>query len=60
MSTKEMALNLIGELPGDATIDDIMYLLYIQKKLESGIDDVNNSRTLSNEEAATEFEQWLK
>ena len=60
MNTKEMALNLISEMPGDATIDDIMYLLYLQKKLESGVEYIKLGRTMHNQEVETELESWLK
>jgi len=29
---KDMGVKLISEMPGESTIEDIMYLLYIQKK----------------------------
>ena len=60
MSTKEMALNIISEMPGDATIDDIMYLLYLQKKLESGVEDIKLGRSMNNQEVEKELESWLK
>ncbi len=37
---KEEIIDLIKKLPEDATIDDIMYHLYVKKKILAGIKDL--------------------
>ncbi|MBX3043337.1 MAG: hypothetical protein KIT33_13580 [Candidatus Kapabacteria bacterium] len=56
LSHKEAAIKLISEAPGDATIEDIMYLLYLQQKVNSGLDDFKNGKTFSQQEVEAEFE----
>ena len=36
-TTKEEAINLITRLPDEASWDDIMYEMYVKKKIELGI-----------------------
>ena len=56
LSQKETAMKLISEAPGDATIEDIMYLLYLQQKVNSGLEDFYNGKTYSQQEVEAEFE----
>ncbi|MCJ8331521.1 MAG: hypothetical protein HRT89_11795 [Lentisphaeria bacterium] len=41
---------LIDDLPEDASWDDLMYKIYVRKKIDKGLDDCANNRTLSSEE----------
>jgi hypothetical protein len=36
-TTKEEAINLITRLPDEASWDDIMYEIYVKKRIELGI-----------------------
>lgn len=56
LSQKETAIKLISEAPGDATIEDIMYLLYVQKKVNAGLEDFKNGKTYNQNEVEAEFE----
>ena len=56
LSQKEIAMKLISEAPGDSTIEDIMHLLYLQQKVNSGLDDFKNGKTYSHQEVELEFE----
>jgi len=56
---KEMAVKLISEMPGESTIEEIMYLLYIQKKLFDGIDDLNNGEVFNHSDVQLELKEWL-
>ena len=61
---KEEIIDLIKKLPQDATIDDIMYHLYVKKKILAGIKDIEQSNVIPNEQvmknAKKRLEQWLK
>ncbi len=61
---KEEIIELIKKLPENAKIDDIMYHLYVKKKIISGIEDIEQSRVLPHEQvmenAKKRLEQWLK
>ena len=61
---KEEIIELIRKLPEDATIDDIMYHLYVKKKILKGIEDLEQGNTIPHEEvmenAKKRLEKWLK
>ncbi len=61
---KEEIIDLIKRLPEDATIDDIMYHLYVKKKILAGIKDLEQGKVIAHEKvmenAKERLEQWLK
>ena len=46
---KEEIIDLIKKLPEDATIDDIMYHLYVKKKILAGIKDLDQGKVIPHE-----------
>ena len=48
---KEEARKLIDQLPEQATWDDIMYQLYIRKKIDKGLDAIKDGKVISHDEA---------
>jgi len=61
---KEEIIELIKKLPEDTTIDDIMYHLYVKKKIIAGIKDIDQGKVVPHEQvmenAKKRLEQWLK
>lgn len=61
---KEEIIDLIKKLPENATIDDIMYHLYVKKKILAGIKDLDQGKVIPHEKvmenAKERLEQWLK
>jgi len=61
---KEEIIDLIRKLPEDVTIDDIMYHLYVKKKILSGIKELDQGKVIPHEQtmesAKKRLEQWLK
>jgi predicted transcriptional regulator len=56
MSTaKEEAINLITRLPEEASWDDIMYEMYVKKKIELGIKAADEGRVVPHEEVKRMF-----
>jgi predicted transcriptional regulator len=49
-SAKDEAKRLIDELPENATLNDIMYELYVKQKIEAGLQAVKEGRTIPHEE----------
>jgi predicted transcriptional regulator len=49
MTIKEKAKSVIDNLPEDSTMDDIMHALYIQAKLEKGLQEINEGKGISHE-----------
>ncbi len=57
---KENILQMIKELPDDSTLEDIMYHLYAREKNIRGLEDADEGRKISNEEAKKVIEEWFK
>ena len=56
MSTaKEEAINLITRLPEEASWDDIMYEMYVKKRIELGIKAADDGRVVPHEEVKRIF-----
>jgi predicted transcriptional regulator len=56
-SVKQIALEVIEQLPDDCTWDDVMYELYVREKIERGLADLAAGRTVSHEEVLKEFRE---
>ena len=54
-TTKEEAMHLISRLPEEVTWDDIMYRLYVKRKIEEGIKAAEEGRTVSHNEVKELF-----
>jgi len=54
-TTKKAALELIKKLPEKATWDDIMYEIYVRKKIEAGIKAADEGRVVPHEEVRKRF-----
>ena len=51
IAVKEQAINMIKDLPKNATWDDIMYKLYVREKIENALKEADKGNFVSNEEA---------
>lgn len=59
-SAKKTTLELVERLDEDVTYDDIMYELYALQKIERGLRDAEEGRTVSHDEVKDRLSQWLK
>ena len=48
---KEEAIKLINNLPDEITWDDLIYEFYVKEKIERGLKDIEEGRTVSLEDA---------
>jgi predicted transcriptional regulator len=56
MSTaKKQALEMVKKLPEKATWDDIMYEIYVRKKIETGINAADEGRVVPHEDVKKRF-----
>jgi hypothetical protein len=58
MTAKAEAINAISGLPDDAPLEDIMYRLYVLDKIHQGERDIQEGRTISNDELKKEAASW--
>ncbi|MFX0102562.1 MAG: hypothetical protein ACFFCS_23550 [Candidatus Hodarchaeota archaeon] len=57
---KENVLELLKKLPDDASYEDIMYEIELQRKINEGISEIERGNYLTHEEAMERLKRWLK
>ena len=57
---KEHVISFIKTLPDDATLDRIMYHLYVMKKIQQGLKDADEGRTIPHKEVKKQMKKWFK
>ncbi|PIE68399.1 MAG: hypothetical protein CSA21_07670 [Deltaproteobacteria bacterium] len=57
---KERMKEVIDAQPADATYDEIVRALVIDKMIERGLADSRDGRTLDNEEMAARIRSWQR
>jgi predicted transcriptional regulator len=57
---KENVKKIIDRMPEDSTLEDIQYTLYVQSKIQKGLEAAENGDTLTQEEVEKRMEKWLK
>jgi len=56
MSTvKESLLEIARQLPEQCTWDEVMYQIYVRQKIEAGLKDVEEGRTVDHDAVFEEF-----
>lgn len=55
---KELALEIINDLPDDVSMADIVEALYIQMNALKGLEDAKNGRETTHEDFLKESEEW--
>lgn len=54
-TAKKQALEIVRKLPEKATWDDIMYEIYVRKKIEAGINAADEGRVVPHEDVKKRF-----
>ena len=57
---KDAVRQVMETLPEDATWDDVEYHLYVRRKIENGLKDIAEGRTLSMDEVRQRLDKWIK
>lgn len=52
---KEQALKLVDGLPEEASWDDVIYQMYVRKKIEKGVEAADEGRVVAHEEVKRRF-----
>ena len=51
-NAKETVIALLGRLPDDCSVDDVIYHLYVIRAVERGLEDVAQGLVIPHEEVA--------
>jgi predicted transcriptional regulator len=57
---KEEAIKLIQSLPEDCTVEDIQYHLEVRRRVERGLQAIDEGRVVSQEEAERRVAEWIE
>ena len=57
---KEEVRRLLDQLPDDTTLDDIQYHIYVRQKIDRGLNEVADGRTISEDEFDKRMAKWLE
>ena len=57
-AAKQEALNIIGRMPEDSDMDEIMYRLYVLDKIRRGQEAVEQGKTITSEKLQREIDSW--
>jgi len=56
-STKQKVLELVEQLPPDASIDDVMERLYFLAKVERGLEQLAAGQTIPHDEVKRRYQK---
>ena len=51
---------MIGQLPDDASLEDIMYELYFRQRIDRGLRELEEGKTVSHEKVKRGLVKWLQ
>ena len=60
VTAREQVMKAMESLPTDATIEDAMDELLYLLKVQQGLEDIDEGRTLSHDEAVRQMAKWRK
>ncbi|MDF2789139.1 MAG: hypothetical protein K0S80_2237 [Neobacillus sp.] len=60
MSSKEEVIRFIKGLPENVTLEDILEELYVRAKIEKGLQELENGKTVSHNEVKEKLSKWLR
>ena len=60
VSAKQAALRMIELMPDDVSLEDIVYELYFRQRIDRGLDELDQGKTVSNEEVKRSVAKWLQ
>ncbi len=58
-TAKETAIEIIRQLSDQATPEEIVAELYFRQKVEAGLEDLEQHRTLTHDQAKERLAKWL-
>ncbi len=54
-NVKDVAKNILEEMPNNATWEDIMYEFYVRMKIGKGLEDIDQEKTFTHSEVEKRF-----
>ncbi len=59
LTTKQAARKMIGNMAEDASLEDILYELYFRQRIDRGLGEFEEGRTVSHEAVKRSLVKWF-
>ncbi|MEK7264132.1 MAG: hypothetical protein AAB071_06435 [Bacteroidota bacterium] len=59
-SPKEAVSSVLKMMGDDVSYDEVMYEIYLLQKVERGLQEIEEHKTVPHEEAKKRLQKWLK
>lgn len=59
-TAKDEVREILSRLPDEVSLEDIQYHIYVRQKIERGLQNVEEGRTLTQEELERRIAKWLE
>jgi predicted transcriptional regulator len=56
---KNEAINIIGKMPDDSTLEDIIEELYFKVQVDEGLKQLDNGNFISHNEVKQRISKWI-
>ena len=56
---KEEVLELLEQVPEDASLEDIQYHIYVHQKIQKSLDAASEGKVIAQEEVERRMARWL-
>ncbi|MDP8242657.1 MAG: hypothetical protein P9L94_01140 [Candidatus Hinthialibacter antarcticus] len=61
MATKKQEiLDLVSSMPDDADYDDVMAKLYFKQTVENSLNEIDQNKTVSHDQAKARLSKWIQ
>jgi len=60
MTVKEQIVKIIGKLPDDVGVSDVMAELYFKQQVDTGLKELDEGKGLSHQKVKERLVKWLK
>jgi predicted CopG family antitoxin len=58
-TTKEEIMNLVKKMPEEVSVDDVMEELYFRKKVDVGLEQLDQGEGIAHEDVKKRHSKWL-
>ena len=60
VSTKQVAMRIIKRMPDESSLEDIIYELYVRQRVDRGLRELDEGKTVSHAEVRRSVVKWLQ
>ena len=58
-NAKQQVREVLDALPDDCTLEDIQYHIYVRQKVGRSLEEADQGKTVSQEEAERRMQRWI-